>query len=232
VKHCSGKLVGWDVVNEAIIDGQGYLRDTPARRAIGDDYIIEAFKIAHDADPEVQLYYNDYNVEQPAKRQRTLRLLKELQSAGVRLDGVGIQGHWMLNSPDPKVVDDAIAEYAALGIKVMITEMDIDVLPRRGSAADIAATEAAGANPYKDGLPPEVQQRQADRYAAFFNVFVKHIKAGHVTRVTLWGLDDGHTWLNDFPVAGRTNHPLLFDRDLNPKRALDATLRALEAMQR
>jgi endo-1,4-beta-xylanase len=233
VQHYRGKLVGWDVCNEAIADGGAEdLRATPGRRAIGDDYIIQAFKIAREADPNVQLYYNDYSIEQTRKRERTIRLLKQLQAAGVRLDAVGIQGHWMIGAPDPKVVDDAITEYAALGIKVMITEMDIDPLPRRGAGADIAATEAGGANPYKDGLPAEIQQRLGDRYAAFFKVFVKHIKAGNLTRVTLWGLDDGHTWLNDFPVRGRTNHPLLFDREYRPKPALDATLRVMETLEK
>ena len=227
--HFKGKVIGWDVVNEAISDADGeYLRNTPARRAIGDDYIAKAFEFAREADPEAELYYNDYGNEQPEKLEKTIRLIRDLKSMGIRLDGVGMQCHLRLDDPDAiDRVDRAIAAYAAEGVKVMITELDVDVLPRRARGADIAARErgGGGANPYKDGLPPEVAEAQARFYGRLFRVVRKH--EGVVTRVTFWGPHDGASWLNFWPVAGRTNHPLLWDRALKPKPALDAVLNAL-----
>jgi endo-1,4-beta-xylanase len=228
VKHFSGKVLGWDVVNEALSDAPGYLRDTPAHKAIGDDFVIQAFKLAHQADPNVQLYYNDYNLEEPYKHAKAMRLIRELTAAGCRLDAVGIQGHWLLNSPDPRIIDRAITDFASLGVKVMITELDVDVLPRRTAGADISATEKAGLDPYKDGLPDEIQQKLAKRYRELFKVLARHRDRGELTRVTFWGVYDGNSWLNDWPVRGRTNYPMLWDRQLQPKPALSAVIEALQ----
>ena len=222
-----GRIKSWDVVNEAISDADGeYLRDVPARRAIGDDFIIKAFEFAHAADPDAELYYNDYNIELPAKRAKTLRLLRDLRAAGVRVDAVGIQGHWMLGDdfPAPSVISDAIREFSAAGFKVMITELDVDVLPRTTSGANLVSVEE-GPNPYPRGLPDDVQQRLAQRYGALFDAI---LEPGVVTMITFWGTHDGHSWLNNFPVKRRTNHPLLFDRALQPKPALAAVVEALE----
>ena len=154
--HFKWKVIGWDVVNEAISDAKSeYLRNTPARRAIGDDYIVKAFEFAHAADPDAELYYNDYGNEHPEKLEKTVRLIRELKASGVRLDGVGLQCHFRLDDPDAADrLDRAIAAYAAEGVKVMISELDVDVLPRRARGADVAAREQGGANPYRDGLPP------------------------------------------------------------------------------
>lgn len=226
MKHFKGNVIGWDVVNEGIADDpKQYIRDTPARRAIGDDFIIQAFKLAQAADPDVELYYNDYNIDAPYKRDRALRLVRELKAAGVRLDAVGIQGHWLLNSPPASEVDEAITAFAKEGVKVMITEMDIDVLPRKGSGAEISATEKEGLDPYKNGIPSDVLQAQAKRYGELFAVFMKH--RDHITRITLWGIDDGRSWLNFWPVRGRTNYPMLWDRQLSPKPAYDAVRKEL-----
>ncbi|MFO0958375.1 MAG: endo-1,4-beta-xylanase [Isosphaeraceae bacterium] len=227
--HFRGKVFGWDVVNEAISDARdGYLRDTPARRAIGDDYIAEAFGFARAADPDAELYYNDYGNEHPEKLDKTIRLIRQLKDRGVRLDGVGLQCHLRLDDADaPDRLDRAIAAYAAEGVKVMITELDVDVLPRRARGADVAAREQDGANPYRDGLPPEVAEAQARFYGQLFRVLRKHPST--VTRVTFWGPHDGASWLNFWPVAGRTNHPLLWDRSLKPKPALATVLDALAA---
>ena len=222
-----GRVHSWDVVNEAISDEEGeYLRDIPARRAIGDDFIVKAFEFAHAADPEAELYYNDYNIELPWKREKTLRLLRELRAAGVRIDAVGIQGHWMLHSdyPEPRVISDAIREFSDAGFKVMITELDVDVLPRTASGANLESVEE-GPNPYPDGLPDEVQQQLARRYGEVFDAM---LEPGVVTMITFWGTHDGQSWLNNFPVKRRTNHPLLFDRALNPKPAYDAVIQSLK----
>jgi len=227
VKHYKGKVKGWDVVNEAINDGaEPYLRNTPARRAIGDDFVVKAFEFAHDADPDAELYYNDYGIDVGTKRDRALRLLRQIKQAGVRIDGVGIQGHWRLGSPSLEEIDRGIKAFVDEQLKVMITEMDIDVLPRSGQGADINATERQGGDPYRAGLPDDVQRALADRYGALFTMFTRYPQ---ITRVTLWGVSDGNSWLNNFPVGGRTNYPLLFDRQLRPKPAFSAVIRALQA---
>ncbi len=227
VGHFKGKVIGWDVVNEAISDAKdGYLRDTPARRAIGDDYIVKAFEFAHAADPGAELYYNDYGNEDAGKREKTIRLIRELKAAGVHLDAVGIQCHLRLDEPDAADrLDRAIEAYSAEGVKVVLSELDVDVLPRSVRGADVAARERVGANPYTHGLPPEVAEAQARFYRRFFQVVLKH--PGVVTRVTFWGTHDGLSWLNFWPVSFRTNHPLLWDRALKPKPAFGAVLEAL-----
>ena len=227
VGHFKGKVIGWDVVNEAISDAKdGYLRDTPARRAIGDAYIVRAFEFAHAADPDAELYYNDFGNENPGKREKTIRLIRELKAGGVRLDAVGIQCHLRLDELDsPDRLDRAIADYAAEGVKVVITELDVDVLPRRAQGADVAAREKVGADPYRGGMPPEVAESQARFYGRIFRVVLKH--PGVVKRVTFWGIHDGTSWLNGWPVFRRTNHPLLWDRDLQPKPALGTVLETL-----
>lgn len=226
VGHFRGKIKAWNVVNEAVSDRDDeFLRDTPARRAIGDDYLAEAFASAHAADPQAELYYNDYNIEQPAKLARTLRLVRSLQTAGVRLDAVGIQGHWLLDWPPADQVEKAIDTLAATGVRVMVTELDVDPLPRRASGADMAVVEH-GENPYPGGLPAEMQEKLARRYGDLVAAIVRHPA---VTTLSFWGTHDGRSWLNNFPVKGRTNHPLLFDRALRPKPAFATVVRALEA---
>ncbi len=228
VKHFKGRVKGWDVVNEAINDApEPYLRDTPARRAIGDDYVLKAFEFAHEADPDAELYYNDYGIDVGDKRDRALRLIRQIKQAGLRIDAVGIQGHWALQTPPVAEIERGIQTFVGERLRVMITEMDIDVLPRnRGLGADINAIEREGMDPYKAGLPDEVQRSLADRYGALFAMFRRYPQ---VTRVTLWGVSDGDSWLNNFPVRGRTNHPLLYDRQLRPKPAFSAVIRALQS---
>ena len=227
VTHFEGRVHGWDVVNEAIADGGEYLRDTPARRAIGDDYIVHAFRFARAADPDVELYYNDYNIDRDYKRPKALRLLRELEAAGVRVDAVGIQGHWQLESPAMEEIRRGIGEFALAGYRVHLTELDVDVLPRRGSGADLDAGGAQAADPYVDGLPAEVQDRLATRYGELFGLTSEFPDT--IQRITLWGTTDGRSWLNNFPVRGRTNHPLLFDRDGKPKPAHAAAVEAIRS---
>ena len=219
--HFRGKVFSWDVVNEAIADDQGYLRQSKWLNSIGEDFIGEAFRAARAADPKAELYYNDYNIELPEKRAKVLRLIRELKARNVPIDGIGIQGHWILDNVPFKEIEDAIVAFHDEGLKVMITELDIDVVPRRSGADVSGGDTAGGSNPYAQGCPPEVLQRQAQQYAALFAIFQKH--ADKVSRVTFWGLDDGRSWLNNWP-SKRTNYPLLWSRDLQPKPALQAVL--------
>lgn len=226
VGHYKGRVKAWNVVNEGISDaGDEYLRDTPALHAIGPDYIQKAFEFAHAADPNAELYYNDYNIEQQGKLEKTIKLVRSLQDAGVRIDAVGIQGHWLINWPPTEMIENGIEALAKTGVKVMITELDVDVLPRDTSGADMAQAET-GANPYINGLPAEMQQKLANRYSEIMTAILRHPS---VTFIGFWGTHDGRSWLNDFPVKGRTNYALLFDRQLQPKPAFDAVIKALDS---
>jgi len=220
-----GRLKGWDVVNEAVAD-DGTLRKSRWMRIIGEDFLVKAYEFAHAADPGAELYYNDFGLENPEKRAGALALIKNLQSHGVKISGVGLQGHYGLEEPDLKQVDETISAFAALGVKVAITELDINVLPSpmRSLSADVAQRFAARAalNPYTNGLPDSVQRELADRYAGLFSVFLKH--HGEISRVTFWGVSDGDSWLNDWPIRGRTSYPLLFDRKHEPKPAFRAVI--------
>jgi endo-1,4-beta-xylanase len=225
--HFKGKVIGWDVVNEAISDTPDeYLRKTPALAAIGDDYIAKAFEYAHAADPDAELYYNDYSNENPDKLAKNIRLIRDLKAKGLRIDAIGIQSHFMMIYPGAiDALDAAIKAYNAEGVKCMLTELDLEVLPRATTGAEVTATEKTGMNPYPNELPAEVAKAEADFYGKLFHVVLKY--PGIVTRVTLWGVEDGHSWLNGWPVPGRTNYPLLFDRHLQPKPAFDAVIQAL-----
>jgi endo-1,4-beta-xylanase len=223
--HYKGRIKAWDVVNEALSDKDGeYLKDTPALRAIGPDYVEKAFEFAHTADPAAELYYNDYNIEQPGKLQKAVRLIRSLQAKHVRIDSVGIQGHWLLDYPPTEMIEKGIDTLAATGVKIMITELDVDLLPRDSSGANMAVTDK-GANPYPNGLPPEMQEKLAHRYGDIVTAIIRHPQ---VTMIGFWGTHDGRSWLNDYPVKGRTNYPLLFDRQYRPKPAFYAVIKALK----
>jgi len=214
-----GKIKGWDVVNEALNE-DGTMRKSIFQQMLGDDFVVKAFQLAQKAAPHTELYYNDYNIEQAAKRAGCIALIKKIQAAGARIDAVGIQGHWHLGSIPLKDIEESIVQYSALGIKVMITELDIEILPRNFQGADVnqrMQENPAQMNPYVNVLPDSVQQRLADNYAALFQLFLKH--KDKISRVTFWGVNDGQSWLNNWPVRGRTNYPLLFDREFKPKLA-------------
>ena len=215
VGRYKGKIHGWDVVNEAV-DEDGSLRKAPWHDGIGDDYVAKAFEFAHDADPDAELYYNDYNLEKPAKRAGVIRLVKDLQARKLRIDGIGNQGHWQLETPTIADIEQALVELHGTGLKVMYSELDINMLPPVARGADPAT-----ANPYADGLPDDKQEQLAKRYADIFGVFMKHRDA--VTRVTFWGLSDADSWLN----RGRANYPLLFDRQRQPKPAFQSVVDVL-----
>ncbi|MFL5620336.1 MAG: endo-1,4-beta-xylanase [Gemmatimonadaceae bacterium] len=215
-----GRIKGWDVVNEALNE-DGTLRQSPWLRIIGPDYLVKAFQFAHEADPAAQLYYNDYNLDYPAKRDGAVRLVKSLQAAGVPIHAVGSQEHLKLTTPSVALVDSSIRALAATGVKVNVTELDIDLLPAatRNATADVSVRAGAAPNldPYKAGLPDSVQQALARRYEDLFRVYLAHQDV--IDRVTFWGVADRDSWLNGWPVRGRTSYPLLFDRENKPKLA-------------
>lgn len=212
-----GKIHGWDVVNEVVLD-DGSFRDSKLYQILGEDFIKYAFIYAHEADPDAELYYNDYSMALPGKRQGVVNMVKKLQEQGVRIDAIGMQGHVGLDYPELEEFEASMEAFAALGVNVMITEMDISVLPMpvRNLGADISTNIAyrEQLNPYTEGLPEAVNKQLEERYLEFFRLFLKH---DYVTRVTVWGVNDGNSWKNGFPVRGRTDYPLLFDRNNQPK---------------
>jgi len=229
VGRYKGRVKGWDVVNEALSDA-GHFQRTKWYQTFGDSFVAKAFEYAHEADPDAELYYNDYSLEKPAKREACIRIVKDLKAKGLRIDGVGIQGHWGMDFPTQEELETFIDAMAALGVKVMVTEMDIDVLPAaldyQGADINVKVELKEKLNPYVNGLPDDVQKKLADRYAELFTILVKHKNT--VSRVTLWGVYDKTSWLNDWPVRGRTSYPLLFDRNYQPKPAFYAVIKAAD----
>jgi endo-1,4-beta-xylanase len=233
----AGRIHAWDVVNE-VIDNDGSYRPTTWVKGIGDgDELVKlAFKFAQQYAPDAELYYNDFNAWRPAKRDGIARMVRMLQKEGIRIDGVGIQGHWGLNFPKNDYIKAAIDTFASLGVKVMITELDVDVLPLTKEGQIIGSVMSDPQfqleefkeflDPYPNGLPEEVEQQLADRYSELFGIF--YDRRDKIDRVTLWGLHDGMSWKNGYPVPRRTNYPLLYNRDKTPKPAFDAVVKVPE----
>jgi endo-1,4-beta-xylanase len=224
VGRYKGKIESWDVVNEALNE-DGTLRQSLWMKIIGEDYIVKAFQYAHEADPKVQLNYNDYNLETPAKRKGAIALVKRLQAAGVPIAVVGDQAHLHLDGASTADEEATITDLATVGVKVAITELDIDVLPsawRNTADVSLKVEETANLNPYSNGLPDNIQQALTKRYADLFALYWKHRDV--VIRVTLWGVTDAQSWLNNWPIKGRTSYPLLFDRNGQAKPAFQAVL--------
>lgn len=222
VGRYKGQIKGWDVVNEAILD-DGSWRDSKFYQILGEDFMKLAFQFAHEADPEAELYYNDYSMALPGKRGGVVKMVENLQKQGVKIDGIGMQGHIGLDHPEIEEFEKSILAYSNLGVTVMITELDMSVLPspRRDVGADVATSfeYQQTINPYTEGLPADVQKEFDDRYLEFFKLFIKH--QDKISRVTLWGIADHHSWKNNWPVRGRTDYPLLFDRNFQPKPVVD-----------
>jgi endo-1,4-beta-xylanase len=232
VSKYKGRINSWDVVNEALNE-DGTLRKSVFLNTLGEKYLVDAFKLAAKADPKAELYYNDYNIEEPAKRAGAIALIKKIKAEGGKVDGVGIQGHWRLQSPSIEEIEKSILDYSALGIKVAFTELDITVLPNpwdlKGAEISQKFEGSAKMNPYSEKLPDSVQTQLANRYQSIFKLFLKH--KDKISRVTFWGVHDGQSWLNDWPIKGRTNYPLPFDKNLQHKPAYDSILKLKETKE-
>lgn len=216
VGRYKGRIKGWDVVNEAIMEDGSY-RKTPFYEILGEEFIPLAFQYAHAADPEAELYYNDYGMNVPGRRDAVVELVKSLKEKGIRIDAIGMQGHMGMDYPTLEEFEESILAFAGTGAKVMITEWDMSALPTVKRSANISDTVAyrRALNPYPEALPDSVSQLWNARMKAFFELFMKHSDV--ITRVTAWGVSDGDSWKNDFPIRGRREYPLLFDRNHEPK---------------
>lgn len=226
-----GRIHGWDVVNEAVL-ADGSFRKSKWLEIIGEDYVLKAFEFARQADPQAELYYNEYDYEYRPKCDGVIRLVKDLQAKGARVDGVGIQGHWFLDFPRIEDIEAYVLALAELKVKLMITELDVSVLPfchldvPKVDLASFDAETQKKYHPYPNGLPDTVQNDLAKRYAELFALFGKH--RDKFSRITFWGVHDGQSWRNYLPITGRTDYPMLFDRRCQAKPAFDAVVRTAQ----
>jgi len=223
VNRYKGKIDTWDVVNEAL-NGDGTLRESIFLKVLGENYLETVYKMAEKYDSNADLAYNDYNLCKPKKREGAVKLIKSLQKNGAKINSVGIQAHWQLTSPTLEEIETSILAFSELGVKVMFTELDISVLPNPWELSGAEVTQNfkkfegdKKMNPFPENLPDSVKEKLAKRYENIFKLFVKH--KDKISRVTFWGVTDKFSWLNDWPIKGRTNYPLLFDRNYKEKKA-------------
>ena len=248
VGRYKGQIRYWDVVNEAVVvesipkeqrvaDAYGrvstrraVLRKSKWLEIIGEEYIELAYRFAHEADPEALLLYNDYSLNDPIKVQFTANMVRDIKAKGVPIHGVGMQAHWHTEHPSLKEISGAIDTLAAVGVQVSLTELDMSVLPVAQEHAGADLSDLVGYadeyNPYAKEIPMSVLQLQADRFREIFNLLLDRREV--VERVTFWGVADGYSWKNQYPIIGRMDYPLIYDRNYQPKPAYDA-IRALKA---
>lgn len=210
VTRYKGKIYAWDVVNEVIDDNRDkYFRESNWYQICGEDFVAKAFQYAHEADPEALLFYNDYNTENPVKREKIIRMVKKLQADGVPIHGIGLQGHWSIFEPSEESLRESLKQYSSLGLPMQITELDVSVYRSEQGRREKRADES-------DQFTAEMEQMQLDQYKMFFRLFREFRSS--ITGVTFWNVTDKRSWLDNFPVRGRKNYPLLFDQELKPKR--------------
>jgi len=225
VGRYKGKVNGWDVVNEAFED-DGSWRKTKFYEIIGEDYIKLAFQFANEADPKAELYYNDYSMAQEGRRNAVVKMVQSLQKEGIKIDGIGMQAHLTMDYPTIEDEEKSIVAFGNVGVKVMITEMDLSTIPfpSQNINADVATSFEFKKeyDPYANGLPDSAALAIHDRYLSFFKLFLKHKNV--ISRVTMWGVQDGQSWKNNWPIKGRTDFPLLFDRDYKAKPIVESII--------
>lgn len=227
VGRYKGRIKGWDVVNEAFEDDGSY-RKSKFFTILGKDFIKYAFQFAHEADPQAELYYNDYNVEIPAKCDAIVKLVEEFKASGIRIDAVGSQAHMQMENPTLEATENSLKKLKAAGVKILITEWDISILPSPFSSANISDNfnYSPKMDPYREGVPADVQQKWNQRVLDIFGLFLKYSDV--IDRVTVWGLTDKVSWLNNFPIRGRIDYAVLIDRNNNRKTVVDEMIKMAE----
>lgn len=219
-----GRIHGYDVVNEAIVEDGSY-RKSPFYEILGEEFIPWAFECAHAADPDAELYLNDYGMNVPGRRDAYVKLINQLKERGLRIDAIGMQGHMGMDYPTVEEFETSLLAFAGTGVSVMITEWDMSALPTVNMGANVADVEEykASLNPYADGLPEDVAKVWNERMKSFMDLFLKH--SDKITRVTAWGVSDEDSWKNGWPIPGRTDYCLLIDRDHEVKPFLNEYLK-------
>ena len=212
VSRYKGKVYAWDVVNEAISDSKDeFYRKSVWYKICGEEFIAKAFQYAHDADPDALLFYNDYNEINPVKREKIIKMVSDLKKAGTPIHGVGLQGHWAISEPSATELEKTLSDFSKPGLTLHITELDISVYPKEHNARQKKAED------YNTEYTAEREMKQAEQYKMCFELFRKYKNS--ISSVTFWNISDRHSWLDNFPVRGRKDYPLLFDKDLKPKKA-------------
>lgn len=212
VSRYKGKIYAWDVVNEAISDKKDeFLRPSIWYQVCGEEFIAKAFEYAHEADPGALLFYNDYNEINPVKREKIIRLIKSLQARGIPVHGVGLQAHWAINEPSKDQLEQTLHDFSALGLNMQITELDISVYPKEHDARERKKEDQ------NTDFTKEKEAQQTAVYKMCFELFRKYKKS--ISAITFWNVSERYSWLDNFPVKNRKDYPLLFDKDLQPKKA-------------
>jgi endo-1,4-beta-xylanase len=212
VKRYKGTIYAWDVVNEVISDkADEYFRPSEFYKICGEDFVAKAFQYAHEADPAALLFYNDYNEISTVKREKIVKMVKGLKDAGIPIHGIGLQGHWAVNEPSEPQLDSTLGRFAELGLKLQVTELDVSVYPKEHNARERRASD------YDTAFSAEKEAKQMEVYKMCFKLFRKYKQA--LSGVTFWNISDRSSWLDNFPVRGRKDYPLLFDKELKPKKA-------------
>jgi endo-1,4-beta-xylanase len=205
VGRYKGRIHSWDVVNEVIDDSENlFLRKSNYLDIVGEDFIEKSFRFAHEADPKALLFYNDYNESHPQKRDKIYKLVNSLLEKDVPLHGIGMQAHWNLTSPTLDNIRAAIEKYASLGLQIQLTELDVSVFDTTDRRTDLKEPTT------------EMFALQEERYEQLFALLREYRDV--ISCVTFWGVADDYTWLDNFPVRGRKNWPLLFDDNQLPKQ--------------
>jgi len=214
VSRYKGKIYAWDVVNEAISDNVNEVyRKSAWYKIIGEEYIAKAFQYAHEADPSALLFYNDYNEINAVKGEKIIKMVTDLKKAGVPIHGVGLQGHWAINEPSREQLEQTFSRFAKTGLTLHVTELDISVYPKEHNA------RARRAEDFDTSFTAEKEQKQLEVYRMCFELFRKYKK--QIASVTFWNISDRQSWLDNFPVRGRKDYPLLFDKDLKRKKVYE-----------
>lgn len=214
VSRYKGKIKGWDVCNEIIVE-DGTLRDSPLTRNLGSEFIYKSLQLVHELDPDAEIYLNDYGMTNPGRRAGYMALIDTIRARGIRLDAFGLQGHMGMDFPDSAAVEQTLKDFEAKGLPVMISEWDMGALPTLTQSANVTIEDERPLaddenNIYRDGLPDSVSAVWNARMRMFWDIFLAH--KDNIKRVCIWGVTDADTWKNDFPVLGRTDYPLVFDR--------------------
>lgn len=221
----AGKIDSWDVLNEFIeVPKPGY-RVTDLTRVLGADFPERLFKLAAQLDPKAKMTYNDFSVENPDRLKAILAFVRNLREKGCKIDIIGSQTHLEIGEKTGAKLDNMIKQFAAEGFRCALTEVDVDVIPRTVYWNPKTRGDTTKINPYVDGCPPEILEKQANTYREAMGAVMANIQ--HVDRVSFWGFGDGRSWLNNWPWK-RVNHGLLFDRDSKPKPSFHAVAEMLK----
>ena len=212
ISHFKGKVYAWDVVNEAISDNpKEFYRKSKYLEICGEEFIFKAFQWAHEADPNAVLFYNDYNEISVTKRAKIITLINKLIAAGIPINAVGLQSHWAVNEPTMDQLNTTLSDFSKLGLKIQITELDISVYPKEHQARERRTEDL------DTSFSAAKEEKQMEQYKMCFDLFRKY--KDFITGVTFWNVSDRNSWLDNFPVQNRKDYPLLFDKNLTPKKA-------------